>query len=251
MKIEDQFGADAGQFHTTQWDVILLSAQSEALGGEAALAELCRQYWRPLYAFLRRFGYGREDAEDLIQGFFQQLLTHRALEKVDPVKGRFRCFLLASLQNYLSNEASRARCQKRGGKVSFVSLDTDDVEDGYDSPLAPGTIFDARWAMALLDQALDRLSESYATQGRSATFKALKLFLDPFNNQELPPYEQVAMQVQVSAKRVGVLIHRLRKQYTALLREEVRKTVSDPSDVDDEIHALCSALVTAAGRLDS
>jgi RNA polymerase sigma factor (sigma-70 family) len=255
LKLQNNSPGGAGQFRTTQWDVVLLSAQDEALGGEAALAELCRQYWCPLYSFARRLGYGPEDAQDLIQSFFLHLLAHRALQKVSPVKGRFRCFLLASLQNYLSNEANRSRCEKRGGKVKFVPLNTEDSEAYYDAvaldALPAGTVFDAQWAITLLDQAMNRLTQLYVAQGRTPLLDALKRFLDPLNNQELPSYQQVAKAARVSVKQIGVLIHRLRKQYTALLREEVARTVSDPGDVDDEIHALCDALIATSGRPDS
>ena len=112
-------------FHTTRWSAVLLSAQSQASGSQAALAELCRIYWYPIYAFVRRHGSSPEDAQDLTQGFFLHLLDHKALRQVSPLKGKFRSFLVASLQNYLSDEADRARCLKRGGKIEFVPLDTD------------------------------------------------------------------------------------------------------------------------------
>ncbi len=110
---------------------MLLSAQSQAPGSQAALAELCRIYWYPIYSFVRRRGFSPEDAQDLTQGFFLHLLDHKALSRVSPVKGKFRSFLLASLQNYLSDEADRARCLKRGGKLEFVPLDMEFAEDRY------------------------------------------------------------------------------------------------------------------------
>jgi RNA polymerase sigma factor (sigma-70 family) len=250
LKLHSKSRGGAGQFRTTQWDVVLLSAQDTAPGSEAALAELCRQYWYPLYGFARRLGHNPEDAQDLVQGFFLHLLEHRALQKVSPIKGRFRCFLLASLQNYVSNEASRSRCEKRGGRAKFVPLNMADPEAFCDAvvldALPAGTVFDAQWAITVLDQAMARISQVYAADGRTHLLENLKQFLDPLSGQELPPYEQVAKETGVSVKRIGVLIHRLRKQYTELLREEVARTVSDPSDVDDEIHALCDALIAIA-----
>src|SRR6201987_668909 len=146
----------AGRFRTTRWSVVLLSAQSQAPGSKAALAELCRLYWFPLYAFVRQRGYTPADTQDLVQGFFLHLLDHKALAEVDPRKGKFRSFLLASLKNYLSKESDRARCLKRGGNVEFVPLDTENAEEicKFEPAdfLTAETIFDARWATALLHE---------------------------------------------------------------------------------------------------
>jgi RNA polymerase sigma factor (sigma-70 family) len=233
--------------------VVLVSAQSQAPGSKAALAELCRLYWYPLYAYVRRRGHTPEETQDLTQGFFLHLLEHKTLGRADPLKGKFRSFLLGSLQNYLSSEAERARCLKRGGGVEFISLDLQDAEDLYRlepaDHLTAETIFDARWATALLDEAMTRLGSEYAEQGKAATLQALKPFLDPTNVQVLPSYEQLANQLQVTLGAVKTLIHRLRKQYTTLLREEVARTVCDPVEVDEEIHALCEALIASEGRL--
>jgi len=230
-----------------------VSAQSQAPGSKAALAELCRLYWYPLYAYVRRRGHTPEETQDLTQGFFLHLLEHKTLGRADPLKGKFRSFLLGSLQNYLSSEAERARCLKRGGGVEFISLNLQDAEDLYRlepaDHLTAETIFDARWATTLLDEAMTRLGSEYAEQGQAATLQALKPFLDPINVQVLPSYEQLANQLQVTLGAVKTLIHRLRKQYTTLLREEVARTVCDPVEVDEEIHALCEALIASEGRL--
>ena len=191
------------RFRTTQWSVVLLSAQSQAPGSEAALAELCRLYWYPLYGFVRRRGYNADDARDLTQGFFLHLLEHKTLTHIDPSKGKFRSFLLASLQKYLSLEATRARCLKRGGEIEFVFLDAKSAEDRYQleplDALTPEIIFDARWAMALLAEAKSRLAEEYAADGRSSTFETLKPFLDVENRKDPPSYETAA-----NALRIGV-----------------------------------------------
>ena len=230
-----------------------MSAQSQAPGSKAALAELCRLYWYPLYAYVRRRGHTPEETQDLTQGFFLHLLEHKTLGRADPLKGKFRSFLLGSLQNYLSTETERARCLKRGGGVEFISLNLQDAEDLYRlepaDHLTAETIFDARWATILLDEAMTRLGSEYAEQGQAATLQALKPFLDPTNVQVLPSYEQLANQLQVTLGAVKTLIHRLRKQYTTLLREEVARTVCDPVEVDEEIHALCEALIASEGRL--
>ena len=252
---DDHSPADAaGRFRTTSWSVVLLSAQSRAPGSADALAELCRLYWYPLYGFVRYRGHAPHDAQDLTQGFFQHLLEHKALRHVDPLKGKFRSFLVASVQNFLSNEAERARCLKRGGDRDFVPIDAASAEERYRlepvERLTAETIFDARWAITVLGEAMNRLRKEYVASGKKTTFEALEPFLDPVNSKELPSYEQVAAGLQVSLSAVKTLIHRLRKQYTSLLREEVARTVSDPVEVDDEIHALCKAIVASEGRLD-
>ena len=202
---------------------------------------------------VRRRGSSPEDAQDLTQGFFLYLLEHKALRQVSPVKGKFRSFLVASLQNYLSDEVDRARCLKRGGNIEFVPLDTKAAEDRYQ--LAPldfltaDRVFDARWAMTLLDEAMGRMRKEYAAHGKASVFETLKPFIDPINSKAALSYEQVANALQVSAGSVKKLIFRLRKQYASLLREEVARTVSDPSEIDEEIHSLCEALLATEGRL--
>jgi RNA polymerase sigma-70 factor (ECF subfamily) len=230
---------------------VLVSAQSQAPGSKEAFADLCKLYWYPLYAFIRHRGYSVEDAEDLVQGFFLHLVEHKTLSRVDRSKGKFRSFLLASLQKYLLDEADRARCLKRGGGTEFVHLDLEGAEDRYQlepvDMLSPEKIFDARWAMALVGEALNRLDREYDSQGKGTTFQALRAFLDPINTKSLPSYEKVAAQLEVSVGALKTLIHRLRKQYTALVREEISRTVSNSADVEAEIHHLCEALIAAEG----
>jgi RNA polymerase sigma-70 factor (ECF subfamily) len=241
--------AGGASFHTTHWTIVLTAAQSREQGGPAALAELCGLYWYPLYAFARRRGHSPEDAEDLTQGFFLHLLEHQALARVDRLKGKFRSFLLASFQNYLSIQAHRARCLKRGGSCEFVALDLEGAESRYllepADTLTAEIIFDARWAMTLLARAMTLLGEEYAAQGKTSTFEVLKGFLDL--SKAPPSYECVADTLQISVGSVKSLVHRLRKRFSSTLREEVGRTVSDPVEVDGEIHALCDALI-AAGR---
>ena len=229
------------------------AAQSQAQGGPAALAELCRLYWYPLYIFARRRGHSPDDAQDLTQGFFLHLLEHRALTRVDRLKGKFRSFLLASFQNHLSDAVDRARSLKRGGDKEFVQLDPEDAEERYRREpvefLTAEKIFDARWAMTVLGEALKKLRQEYAAAGKTPTFEALKVFLDPNSGMATPSYDEMAYRLKVSTGGVKTLIHRLRRRYTALLREEVGRTVSDPTEIDEEIHALCDALVASEGRL--
>ena len=229
------------------------AAQSQAQGGPSALAELCRLYWYPLYIFARRRGHSPEDAQDLTQGFFLHLLERRALTGVDRLKGKFRSFLLASFQNHLSDVGDRARSYKRGGDKKFVQLDAEEAEERYRREpvefLTAEKIFDARWAMTVLGEALKRLRQEYATAGKTSTFEALRVFLDPNSSTAPPSYDEVANRLELSTGGVKTLIHRLRKRYTALLKEEVGRTVSDPSEIDEEIHALCEAVIASEGRL--
>jgi RNA polymerase sigma factor (sigma-70 family) len=243
----------AASFHTTRWTIVLKAAQSQAQGGQSALAQLCRVYWYPLYMFARRRGHSPDDAQDLTQGFFLHLLEQRALSGVDRLKGKFRSFLLASFQNHLSDQADRARRLKRGGDKEFVYLDAQDAEERYRmepvESLTAERMFDARWGMTLLAEALNRLRLEYINEGKASTFEALRVFLDPINGSSLPTYEEVATRLRLSTGGIKTLIHRLRKRYSALLREEVGRTVSDPAEIDEEIHALCEALITSEGRL--
>src|ERR1700757_3303055 len=229
------------------------AVQGQAQGGQSALAELCRLYWYPLYVFARLSGHSPEGAQDLIQSFFLHLLEHRGPAGVDRLKGKFRSFLLASLQNYLSDEFARARCLKGGGNEEFLHLDAEDAEERYRLEpvefLTAEKIFDARWAMMVLGEAMNRLRQEYATEEKASSFETLKAFLDPINSIAPSSYEEVAHQLQVSMGGVKTLIHRLRERYTALLREEVGRTVCDPAEIDEEIHALCEALVASEGRL--
>jgi RNA polymerase sigma factor (sigma-70 family) len=246
-------GGDAGQFRTTRWSVVLLSAKTQACGAQAALADLCELYWYPLYAFVRRRGYSAEDAQDLTQGFFLSLLERKSLRQVGPEKGRFRSFLLASLKHYLADQFDRDQSLKRGGKIEFVPLDFESGEERYsDEPadiLNAEKIFDARWALTLFNHALDRLQQEYSSQGKSGVIDTLRPFLDPSNSKRLPSYEEVADQLRLSLGGLKNLIHRLRQRHKEILREEVARTVTDPLAIDDEIRALCEALIAAEGRL--
>jgi RNA polymerase sigma factor (sigma-70 family) len=253
-QVKDNHSSPAGglnRFQTTRWSIVLVSAQSQAPGYKEALGDLCKLYWYPLYAFVRHRGYSSEDAQDLVQGFFLHLIEYKTLRRVDRSKGKFRSFLLASLQNFLANEADRARCLKRGGKAEFVCIDFEEAEERYGfepvEQLTPEKIFDARWAMALLGKAINRLGGEYNAQGKESTFQALRAFLDPINTKGLPPYEEVAAQLEVSVGSLKTQIHRLRKRYAAIIREEITRTVSDPADVETETHELCEALIAAEG----
>jgi RNA polymerase sigma factor (sigma-70 family) len=241
------------RFCTTRWSAILVAAQSQLPGSHAALSQLCRLYWYPLYAFARRRGHAPHDAQDLTQGFFLHVLEHRALKHAHPLKGKFRSFLLASFQNFLADKADRARCLKRGGNREFVFLDAEEAENRYRleprDHLTAEKIFEARWAMTLLTQAVERLRDEYIARGEQSKFEVLKVFVGVDEGKSPPPYEEIAKSLGVSLGAAKTLIHRFRKQYTAILRQEVGRTVGDAAEIEDEIHALCDALVVAEGRL--
>jgi RNA polymerase sigma factor (sigma-70 family) len=244
---------DPARFRTTRWSAILIAAESQVPGSHAALTELCRLYWYPLYAFARRRGTGPHDAQDLTQGFFLHLLENRALKRAHPLKGKFRSFLLTSFKNFASDEAARARCQKRGGDREFVFLDSEDAENRYQlepaDHLTAEKIFDARWAMTLLTHAVERLRQEYAARGEGPRFEVLKVFVGVEGGRSPPSYQEISQSLRVSEGAAKTLIHRFRKRYTVILREEIGRTVSDPAAIDPEIHALCDALIDTEGRL--
>jgi RNA polymerase sigma-70 factor (ECF subfamily) len=244
---------DPAQFRTTRWSAIIVAAQSQMPGNQEALTALCRDYWYPIYAFARRAGHAPPDAQDLTQGFFLSLFERRTLKRADPTKGKFRSFLLASFKYYLFDEGDKARALKRGGGREFVCLDAADAETRYQyepaDQLTPEKIYEARWAITLLTRAVDRLREEYIAGGELSRFEALRPFVGAETGQAPPTYEEVAKTLGISLGAAKTWVHRFRKRYTALLREEVWRTVSDPNEIDDEIRALCDALAAAEGRL--
>ena len=241
-------------FHTTRWSLVISAGNGAGAKNQEALAELCKHYWYPLYAFARRSGYNAHDSQDLTQSFFQHLFEQNALNRAAPARGRFRTFLLASFHNHISHSREKARAVKRGGGHQLLSLNTEAAEDRYRQEpadyLTAETIFEARWAITVLAKAMRSLEEEYAAQGKIATFEALKCFLDPIHVKTTPSYERASDALRVGLGAVKTLIHRLRKRYAALLREEVRRTLADPTEIDEELRALCEALIASEGRLD-
>ena len=244
---------DPAQFRSTRWSAIFIAAQTQVPGSEEALSALCRDYWYPLYAFARRRGYPSHDAQDLTQGFFLAILKRHALKQADPARGKFRSFLLGSFQNFIADESDRARALKRGGDREFLFLDAEEAESRFEleqtDRLTPEKIFDARWAMTLLARAAQRLQEECAVAGESARFEILRPFVGVELGRSPPTYDEVAGALGVSVGTAKTTIHRFRKQYTILLRQEVSRTVSDSAEIDEEIRALCEALAVAEGRL--
>jgi RNA polymerase sigma-70 factor (ECF subfamily) len=247
--------ADAARFRSTHWSLVLIAAQDQTPAGQAALADLYRTYWYPLYSHVRRRGYNPQEAQDLTQGFFLHLLERRGLTQVDPHKGRFRSFLLASLQNFLSVSWHRERRIKRGGLCEFISLDAETVESRYqlepadDAALTAEQIFDARWALTLLNEAMRSLQAQYVARGKRRIFETLKGFLPTGGSEGLGSYHEAAATLGVSQAAVNALVHRLRRHYSIALRREVARTVSEPAAIEGEIHLLYEALVAAEGHL--
>ena len=234
---------------------MLEAARSGATHGPEALARLCERYWHPLYAFARRRGNPPDDAQDLVQGFFEHLIESRALGTIDQAKGRFRSFLLASFQNFSFTTQRRAHAEKRGGRAQMVWIDWKDAESRVDlepaAGLTPETVFDARWAFELLRRATQRLEQEQAARGKARIFTTLRPFLGDEGTRGELSYEQAARTLNVGLPALKTLIHRLRRRHAQLLREEVAQTVLNPDDVESELHALCEALVAAGGRVQA
>ena len=235
----------APNFAMTRWSVVLAAGQNDSVGAKEALENLCRIYWPPLYAFVRRQGHSPADAQDLTQEFFARLLAKNYLGAVDPSKGRFRSFLLASLKHFLANEWDKAKAAKRGGGgLVLVPINTDAAETacGIDpaDQVTPEKLFQRRWAMTLLEQVLARLREEHAASGKSGLFDELKGTLT--GQRDSLPYAAIAMRLGMSEVAIKVTVHRLRQRYREILREEISHTVPGPGEIEDEIRALFSAL---------
>jgi RNA polymerase sigma-70 factor (ECF subfamily) len=238
-------------FKNTHWSVVLAANGSDTAHANEALERLCQTYWPPLYAYLRRRGLGQHDAEDLTQGFFVHLLERNALRKVDRNLGRFRSFLLASLNYFLADEQARARALKRGGGQQILSLDAQAAEDGYRLEPAdqrsPETIFEHRWAMTLLDQVLGRLSKEFADAGKAALFERLQPFL--VKGGQGITYAQIASDVSLSEEAFKKAVQRMRQRYHQLFRDEIAQTVSTPAEVEEELQHLCEVISACGNRL--
>jgi RNA polymerase sigma factor (sigma-70 family) len=240
----DSSSGYAQTFATTHWSVVLAARQGDACDADAALEKLCRVYWYPLYAFLRREGRNPHDAQDLTQEFFARLLQGKFLENVRPQKGKFRSFLLASLKNFLCDESDKLRAEKRGGGRTFISLDDHNAEELYllePDPGAPAEqIFEKRWALTLLAQALARLRQEFADTGKILEFDHLKVFLS--NPTSDRAYDAVAVKLEIVVDAVAVKVHRLRQRYGEIIREEIAQTVGGPAEIEDELQHLFKAV---------
>lgn len=231
----------AGDFAPTRWSVVLAAGRN-TLHAAPALEQLCRSYWRPLYAFARRRGLTPHDAEDAVQAFFARILERGVIGQADPERGRFRTFLLTALRNFMENERERAGAAKRGGGAAVVELDAQDAETRYRlEPMdarSPEAVFERQWAVTLLEQVLARLEAEYAGRGQGVLFQALKTRLA--EGRDAGGFAEIARNLGLSEEAARMAAHRLRQRYRAVLREEIIQTVGDPADVDAELrHLLC------------
>lgn len=230
----------AGRFAATRWTVVLAAGRETSPQAGRALEELCRTYWYPLYAYVRRRGFEAHEAEDLTQEFFARLLAKNYLVDVDREKGKFRSFLLASLKHFLANEWDRAQAKKRGGGHTIISLDAETrYRQEPKDELSADKLLDRQWAIALLDQVLARLGAEYAEAGKSEVFEQLKDSLT--GTRDSIPYAAIAAKLDTTEGAVKVAVHRLRQRYRKLLREEIAHTVASPAEIDDEIRHLFAA----------
>ncbi len=231
-------------FATTHWSVVIAAGQRHTPHADRALEQLCQTYWFPLYAYVRRRGYAKVDAEDLTQAFFAKLLEKSSLGKLDSEKGRFRAFLLAALKNFLANEWDKARTQKRGGGDTHLSLDWQTADTKFQlesqNEPSPDKAFDREWALALLAKVIGRLEAECAADGKAKVFEQLKNFLMAGGAEETAP-AAAAKSLGMEEGAVRVAVHRLRKRYRQLLRDEIAHTLADPAQADEEMRALFGA----------
>lgn len=246
--------SESGRFHTTHWSLILASLDGESGDRQAreALAEICRIYWRPIFAFICRKGHPVPDAQDLTQDFFMMVLKGKLLERADRSRGRFRSLLLRALQNFMIDAYEKRKTQKRGGEVQFVAWD-DWMAEAPSQLSVPRaavnewpaeTIFDVRWAATVAEQALRRLQQECENRGRRRIFDALSGALTA--EREDISYATLARELGVEEPRIKPLLHQMRQRYRQLLRAEVAATIDDPADLEDELRYLCSTLAASA-----
>jgi len=239
------------QFTTTRWSLVLAAAgaggDSRSPDARTAMESLCRTYWYPLYAFVRRSGYAHDDAMDLTQGFFTKMLEKNDLKSVDPARGRFRSWLLGCMKHYLANEHDRATAQKRGGGKNILSFDLGDSAGDADNryrlepahDLTPEKVFDRRWAMVLIENVLNQLRTECRATDKEKLFDTVKPYLWGERNES---YAEAAPTLDMTEAALKAAVHRLRKRYKDLLRLEISHTVHSAAEVDEEIRDLFAAL---------
>jgi RNA polymerase sigma-70 factor (ECF subfamily) len=230
------------QFPTTRWSLVVAASEPSRKEARSALVSLCENYWYPLYAYLRRRGYPADQAQDLTQEFFIRVIEGRYLDRADPERGRFRSFILTSLKFFVADDEDRQRAQKRGGGA-VVSLELTSGEERYQREPAhdetPERIFERRWALSVLDRVVEKLRNEFVQHGRPEHFERLKLFLLGGSDA---PYAELAREMKTSEGALKVAIHRLRKRYRDLFRQEIADTVANPEDVESELRFLAAVL---------
>lgn len=231
-------------FGTTHWSVVLAAKDATSPEAHNALARLCQAYWYPLYCCVRRHGRSPEDAQDLTQAFFAKLIEKNQISLADKERGRFRTFMLRSLENFLHNEHEKASTQKRGGGREIVSWDAESAENRYlaepTGDLSPEQLFERRWASTLISETLARLRRELSSTGREELFDQLEPHL--WGDDTSTPYATIAADLSMTVVAVKVTVHRLRSRFRSLLREEIGQTVADTQEVDDEMRRLFQVL---------
>jgi RNA polymerase sigma factor (sigma-70 family) len=239
-----EVGEGRSVFVTTHWSVVLSARKKDSPQSAAALETLCRTYWYPLYAYVRRQGHSPPDAQDLTQEFFARLLQKDYLKAAAREKGRFRTFLIVALKRFLANEWDRVRAQKRGGGQPLLSLDTELAEERYRvEPVEGATadrIFERRWALTLLDHTMKRLREEFTAAGKADEFKHLKACLTAERGEIA--YAEVGAALGLSEGTARVAVHRLRKRFREVFREEIAHTVSSADEIEEEVRYLMGVL---------
>jgi len=230
-------------FHTTHWTEVL-AAQNGKTSTQEALANLCSNYWYPVYAYIRRTGSSPHEAEDLTQEFFFRVLQRDWLANVHPARGKFRSFVLVCVKNFLSNERDKVLAQRRGGGRASIPLEREDAETRYviepPDPMTPEVLFERRWVFQLLEQTFETLRQEYAQTNRLDWFQELQGFLP--GGKETLSRAELAQKRQVSTNAIDVAIHRLRQRFGLLLRQRVAETVSSEAEVDEELRHLMTVL---------
>jgi RNA polymerase sigma factor (sigma-70 family) len=233
----------AGQFSSTHWSVVI-EAQGESPAAQEALEKLCRTYWRPIYSFVRRQGVRPEEAEDLTQGFFADLLEHRSLTAVRKEKGRFRSYLLGALKYFLTDERRRAMAIKRGKGQRIIPLEELNADERTEvepaDPVTAEQIYERHWASTLLERVLSRSKDEYRAAGNAALFDRLKQLLP--DEPGAPSQAEIAAQMGMTENAVRQAFYRFRQRYQLLLREEIAQTVATPGDIEDELRHLISVV---------
>jgi RNA polymerase sigma-70 factor (ECF subfamily) len=231
-------------FATTRWTIVLSAGRKSSPNSDRALSELCQCYWYPLYAYVRRKGHSKENAEDLTQAFFERFLAKNYLEGLSAERGKFRAFLLASLKHFLANEWDKSQRQKRGGGATHLSLDWQSADQRFHldppDPTSPDRTFDREWALTLLERVITRLRDECAADGKSQLFEQAKGYL--MVGEKTIPYADAAKSLGAEEGAVRVAVHRLRKRYRELLRDEIAQTLDDPAQVAEELRSLQAAL---------
>jgi len=233
------------RFASTHWSVVLQAARTASPEAQSALEKLCRAYWYPLYAYLRRKGHSPHEAEDLTQEFFAtRVVTKRIFEGMQPGTGRFRSWLLTCLQNLVLNERERQQAQKRGGGQIHLSLDFRTAEGRYLAEpadvLTPEKLYEKSWAMTLLDRALEQLHDKYRAEGKAQLFDELKIFLP--GEQSSLSHAEVGARLGKSEDAIKMAVSRLRQEYGRVLQSEIKRTVNSPSEAREELRYLMQVL---------